>query len=165
MILRDAAIADVPLLEEWLNRPHVMKAIGAVDTPEWDFREAIALACIQPLIAELDGCPIGYVEILDAANDPDQYWGPVSSDIRALDIWIGDEANTGKGFGRCMMTAAIEKCFSEPEVDKILIDPLVNNPRAIRFYERLGFLFVEERTFDGIECAVMELTRARWAAH
>jgi aminoglycoside 6'-N-acetyltransferase len=39
-----------------------------------------------------------------------------------------------------------------------LIDPLASNERAIRFYERLGFEFVEERDVGGDYCLVRELS-------
>jgi aminoglycoside 6'-N-acetyltransferase len=44
----------------------------------------------------------------------------------------------------------------------VLIDPLANNVRAHRFYERLGFQSVERRQFGADDCLVFQLTRARW---
>ncbi|CAD5256148.1 GCN5-related N-acetyltransferase (fragment) [Imperialibacter sp. EC-SDR9] len=61
-----------------------------------------------------------------------------------------------------MMKQAINRCFNDPEVTAILIDPLASNVVAIRFYERLGFQFVEERTFDTSDCKVYQLTRELW---
>ncbi|MEQ9168594.1 MAG: GNAT family N-acetyltransferase [Fulvivirga sp.] len=54
---------------------------------------------------------------------------------------------------------AIERCFENPAVDAILIDPLKSNIQAHRFYERLGFTFIEERQFDESLCYVYELRR------
>ena len=62
-----------------------------------------------------------------------------------------------------MMKQAINRCFNDPEIMAILIDPLASNVDAIRFYERLGFQFVEERTFDTSFCKVYRLTREHWA--
>jgi aminoglycoside 6'-N-acetyltransferase len=44
----------------------------------------------------------------------------------------------------------------------VLIDPLESNTRAHKFYERLGFEFVEKRNFEGDDCLVYQMTRAVW---
>jgi hypothetical protein len=44
-------------------------------------------------------------------------------------------------------------------VTAILIDPLASNVRAHRFYERLGFRFVERRRFGDDDCVVYVLDR------
>jgi aminoglycoside 6'-N-acetyltransferase len=41
----------------------------------------------------------------------------------------------------------------------VLIDPLATNERAIRFYQRLGFEFVEARDFDADHCLVHRYPR------
>lgn len=61
-----------------------------------------------------------------------------------------------------MMQQAIDRCFADPSVANILIDPLIINTAAIRFYRRLGFVDVEERLFGNDACLVMELRRAQW---
>jgi aminoglycoside 6'-N-acetyltransferase len=61
-----------------------------------------------------------------------------------------------------MMRLAIDRCFSSPEVTAIFIDPLASNVKARKFYERLGFSFVENRTFDEDFCAVYKLDRSDW---
>lgn len=48
-------------------------------------------------------------------------------------------------------------------MDGILIDPMASNDRARRFYERLGFRFVEYRSFGDHDCAVYRLDRAIWS--
>jgi aminoglycoside 6'-N-acetyltransferase len=44
----------------------------------------------------------------------------------------------------------------------VLVDPLTTNARPHRFYERLGFRFVEKRWFGEDECAVYRLERSEW---
>jgi aminoglycoside 6'-N-acetyltransferase len=72
--------------------------------------------------------------------------------LRAIDIWIGEEDYLGRGLGTEMMRMAISRCFADPSVvDGILIDPMASNDCARRFYERLGFRFVENRKFGDDE--------------
>ena len=61
-----------------------------------------------------------------------------------------------------MMQQALERCFKEPQVTAVLIDPLISNKDAIRFYKRLSFEFVEHRTFEDSDCAVYQLIRSIW---
>jgi aminoglycoside 6'-N-acetyltransferase len=58
-----------------------------------------------------------------------------------------------------MMQQAIERCFADPAVQAILVDPLDCNQRAHRFYERLGFEFVVDRSFGDDSCSVYRLSR------
>lgn len=58
-----------------------------------------------------------------------------------------------------MMRMAIDRCFADPSVDGIFIDPMASNARARRFYERLGFRFVENHRFGDDDCAVYRLAR------
>ncbi len=47
--------------------------------------------------------------------------------------------------------------------DLALIDPLVTNIAAHRFYESLGFKFTERRQFDEeSDCFIYRLDRADW---
>jgi aminoglycoside 6'-N-acetyltransferase len=61
-----------------------------------------------------------------------------------------------------MMRLAIGQCFASPEVSAILIDPLATNMDAHRFYKRLGFEFVERRSFGDDDCFVYRLERRNW---
>lgn len=109
------------------------------------------------------GRPIGFVQIIDPAKGKSSYWGEVPDNLRAIDIWIGEEDDLAKGYGTVMMTKAIDRSFSDPAVTAILIDTLRYNTRAIRFYERIGFQFVENQTIGSSECAVYRLIREDWA--
>ena len=80
----------------------------------------------------------------------------------AIDIWIGEPDARGQGSGRAMMKQAIARCFADPLIHTILIDPIETKPDAIGFYRRLGFTFVENRRFGLDDCAVHALRRADW---
>jgi aminoglycoside 6'-N-acetyltransferase len=116
----------------------------------------------EQLIAELDGRPLAFVQIIDPAREESHYWGAAPPDLRAIDIWIGEAADLGRGYGTTIMRLAIDRAFAEPSVTAVLIDPLASNTRAHRFYERLGFRFVERRRFGADDCFVYELTRHDW---
>jgi aminoglycoside 6'-N-acetyltransferase len=59
------------------------------------------------------------------------------------------------------MRLVIARCFADPRVSAIIIDPLVSNTRAHRFYERFGFRIADRRIFADIDdCYVMRLERS-----
>lgn len=159
--LRPATRDDAPLLRHWDQQPHVISA-DPHDDWQWETSLAVPQAGSEHLIAELDGRPIGYMQILDPAQDEEGYWGDVPAGHRALDIWIGEASDLGRGYGTRMMHMAIQRCFADPSVSSILIDPLASNLRAHRFYERLGFRFRERRRFGADDCFVFELSRGDW---
>jgi aminoglycoside 6'-N-acetyltransferase len=156
--LRPSTIQDLELLKYWDTKQHVIDCDPDDDwnwetelnrNPEWR----------EQLIAELDGEPIGFLQIIDPYHEETHYWGEVEQHKRAIDIWIGEEKNLNKGYGTIMMELAIERCFRNPDVNGILVDPLKANSKAHKFYERIGFQFVEERKFNEIACYVYELKR------
>ncbi len=160
--LRPATLDDLALLRRWDDAPQV---VAADPNDDWGWETELARDpdWREQLIAEVHGRPIGFVQIIDPALEDGHYWGECPPDLRAVDIWIGEPDALGKGYGTEMMEQALARCFAPPEVEAVLIDPLASNERARRFYERLGFAFVEERSFGLDRCAVYRLDRAAWA--
>ncbi len=161
VILREATIEDLQTLKYWDEQPHV-KESGQDDDWNWEVELLKKHSWREFLVAELNGTPIGFIQIIDPAPEETHYWGEIADGYRAIDIWIGELTNIGKGYGRAMMHQALERCFRNAEVHSVLIDPLSSNVRAIRFYERLGFTYVEDRRFDDDDCKVYVMTRAAW---
>lgn len=163
IILRPANLDDLELLQYWDDQPQVKAAIGE-DDDDWHWEEELKRSpeWREFLVAEVAGRPIGFIQIIDPLLEDSHYWGDVAPDLRALDIWIGEPDALGKGYGTQMMQLAFQRCFADPAVTAILIDPLKSNVRAHQFYERLGFEFVEERCFDEEMCRVYQLRRAVW---
>lgn len=163
ILLRDANAADAPLLRRWDEAEHVI-ASDPNDDWNWEIELARTPDWRQQLVAELDGRPIGFVQIIDPALEDSHYWGACGPGLRAIDIWIGEADCLGRGYGSVMMRLALARCFAAPEVHAVLIDPLASNTAARRFYARLGFRPVERRRFGDDDCEVMRLERADWRA-
>lgn len=161
MTLRHATIKDLEILTYWDLQQHVVASDPNDDwnwqtelqrTPEWR----------EQLIAEVDGKPVGFIQIIDPLKEDAKYWGDVAPDTRAIDIWIGEKENLGKGYGSVMMNLALGRCFTDSNIKAVLIDPLEANERAHKFYEKLGFKFVEMRVFGSDICRVYRLDRQDW---
>ncbi len=159
--LRNATIADLNLLRYWDTKPHILAA-NPNDDWEWETELKRSPDWRAQLIAEMNGKPIGFVQIIDPAREDSRYWGDVPDGLRAIDIWIGEEEFLGKGYGTHIMKLAIDRCFAVLDVSAVLVDPLTNNKRSHRFYERLGFHFVERRLFGEDDCHIYRLDRNDW---
>ena len=159
--LRKATIHDLATLCHWDEQAHVI-ASDPNDDWEWEYELTRDPEWREQLIAELDGQPLGFVQIIDPAAEETHYWGNIGENKRAIDIWIGDKENLGKGYGTQMMRLALERCFADEHVTEVIIDPLASNTDAIRFYQRIGFVFVEQRTFGDDQCDVYAITRQQW---
>ena len=160
--LRPATLADVELLRRWDEQAHVI-ASDPNDDWAWEVELGRMPDWREQLVAEVGARPVGFVQIIDPQREETHYWGDVPANLRAIDIWIGEEAYLGKGWGTRIMSLALRRCFADPAVCAVLIDPLASNMRAHRFYERMGFRFVERRRFGRDECFVYTLERARYA--
>ena len=159
--LRPATIDDLLLLRHWDEQPHVI-ASDPNDDWNWEVELQRTPKWREQLIAEINGRPIGFIQIIDPALEDSHYWGDIATNFRAIDIWIGEETDLGKGYGTKMMQLALKRCFSDPLVKAVLVDPLASNTRAHHFYERLDFRFVERRRFGDDDCFVYRLNRADW---
>jgi aminoglycoside 6'-N-acetyltransferase len=176
--LRQATLADQQTLERWDYDPDVISATTdgeaekAFGDHDWGRELPLQSEVDRYFIAELAtssdapaGRPIGAMQIIDAHAEPSNYWGDVAPNQLAVDIWIGDAADRGHGYGVLMMKMAEMLCFSNPAVVAILIDPLNSNTRAHRFYQRLGYRPTHRQTFNGEDdCLVHIPTRTDWIA-
>lgn len=167
--LRRATLDDAAILEQWDSDPDVIAATSDDDSTErafggLDWRAEISngSAVSYHLIAEIDGRPIGALQICDPQLEETHYWGDVEANLRAIDIWIGAERDRNRGYGSAMMRLAHRLCFETATVTAILIDPLASNTRAIAFYRRLGYVPVARRMFDDDDCLILALTREAW---
>ncbi len=161
--LRIASYNDLAILQFWDQQPHVI-ASDPNDDWLWEVELGVHYDWRRQFIAERNGLPIGYVEIIDPHFEKEQYWGTIGLGFRAIDIWIGEENNLNQGFGTEIMKQAIQLCFADQSVHTVLIDPLSANTKAHRFYQRFGFKPIDQRHFGACECLVHELLRNDWEA-
>ena len=169
--LRPATPPDVVWFDRWDSDPGVIAATSddpgaTVAFADTDWAEELAAQDenSQYFIAELDGRPIGAMQVCDPHLESGHYWGEIAPNLRAIDIWIGSADDRGKGYGATMMRLALDRCFADPRVTAVVIDPLASNERAQRFYRRLGFKPIGRRSFGDDDCLVHELTRQDWQA-
>ncbi len=68
------------------------------------------------------------------------YNGIDSKNRVELDIWMSSESNCGKGFGTDAIEALCSYLAADLGVSTFMMQPSARNPRAIRAYEKVGFV-------------------------
>lgn len=161
---RPLAEQDLPLLHEWLNRPHMLEWWSGEQSLE-DVRQKylprIAEADdARPFLALLDGRPVGYVQWYSVSEGRDDWWpdrpGP---GVLGIDQFLADGDRLGRGLGTAMVRQFTARLFADPEIREIRVDPRPDNARAVRCYEKVGFRTVGPITTPDGPALMMVLDR------
>lgn len=165
--LRPVEEADLPRFVEWLADPEVTRWLAAVDEPPtledeyewWRERRADPDNVMWAIEAE-DGELIGTVDLRLVPHAP-----------RAeLGIAIQDKARWGKGYGTETVRLAVGYAFVELGLHRVELHVDEENARAIRCYEKVGFvregLLREHRVVEGrfSNTVVMAILAREWDA-
>ena len=141
------------LMHDWFNRPHMQQwwsprghtlaQVGEKYGPRVEGK-----VNVFGFIASVDERPAGYVQHYSVRDfPPDGLLDDRNELLRTnnkqemggMDVFIGEEELLGKGYGTAIVRAFLaETVFKNYRV--AVIDPRVNNHRAIRCYEKCGFL-------------------------
>ncbi|MGQ0653365.1 MAG: GNAT family N-acetyltransferase [Betaproteobacteria bacterium] len=152
LTFRPLEAADLPMLHEWLARPHVAEW--------WDAPQS---APEHGYIALLDSQPIGFVQWYAVAGAGGGWWeDETDPGARGIDQFIADPAQLNRGLGARMVRAFVEILFRDPAVTMVQADPAPDNLRAIRSYARAWFRPVKEvRTPDGAALVMVAISDRR----
>jgi RimJ/RimL family protein N-acetyltransferase len=143
---RALSSADLPLMSDWLARPHMREWWGDPETELGYIRDMIeGRDTTQPFIFSVGGEPVGYIQCWFIGHHQNATWiadhpwlAELPSDAVGVDLSIGDAGKLSCGIGSGALRA-----FSERLVEQghrtIIIDPDPENGRAVRAYEKAGF--------------------------
>ena len=129
---------DLPMLGAWLRQPHVAEWWGDAEKGVAEIRQAMDEVSVEPLIVELDGRPIAYLQSYDPHLEDSHPYQDQPFGTLGIDISIGEPDLTGKGHGTAIIRQFCRQLFEEG-APRIVIDPDPKNARAIRAYEKAGF--------------------------
>lgn len=147
-------IEDYQLLVKWRTDEQVLKFYGGRDYPYY-LEKVIAI--YKPRILEKDplvscifshqNIEIGYLQYYALNNLPEHirqmYSLEDTNNVYAIDLFIGETRYWNRGIGTKVLSAARDYIFNQLQAVKIVIDPNVKNPRAIRCYEKCGFVKIK----------------------
>lgn len=139
---RPVTTADLPMIAGWLAQPHVAEWWGDSDEAIAEIREAMDSVETEPLVVELDGKPIGYLQSYDPHLEDGHPYQDQPFGTLGIDVSIGVPDLVGVGHGSAIVRQFVDELFDEG-CPRVIIDPDPTNARAIRAYEKAGF-----RAFD-----------------
>lgn len=156
IVFRPLAASDLAMLHEWLHRPHVMEWWGDPGTyaqVEQDYLPHTLIASTtRGYIALLEHEPIGFIASYVVMGSGDGWWEQETDPgARGVDQFLANREQLGRGLGSAMIQTFVNQLFQDPNVTKVQTDPSLQNDRAIRCYQRVGFVAVGEvNTPDGL---------------
>ena len=143
---RPVTEADFSLLAGWLAAPHVAEWwTDGVEASLAEIRQAMESIDTEPLIVELVGKPIAYLQNYDPHLEDDHPYQDQPFGTLGIDLSIGPAELVGIGHGSAIVKQFVEELFDEG-APRVVIDPHPDNKRAIRAYEKAGFRETGRRT-------------------
>ena len=130
--------SDLPLIRRWLETPHVSEwwhdpaeqfelVSGDLDHPD-----------MAQFIVASDRRPFAYLQCYNL-SDWNTGFGPQPHGTRGLDQFIGEADMLDRGHGSAFIRSFAERLLAEG-APRVVIDPDPGNARAIRAYEKAGFV-------------------------
>lgn len=127
------------MLGAWLRKAEVREWWGDPDRELGLLREDLGNPQMTMLIAFYDDRPFGYLQHYDVRAWPMAYFAHLPEGARAVDMFIGETDMLSGGHGSSMLRHIAEELV-EDGVPAIAIDPDPDNKRAVRAYEKAGFV-------------------------
>ena len=155
---RKFTMEDVPLYYEWAEKPYIKNMWFQ---PGYEPKEAIidkikGSKLGVPFAILADNIPIGHIQYWSATIDPSDIFPNEPKGTYGIDLFIGEESYLDKGYGTEIMQLFVDFLFDKIQAKKLIIDPDIDNKRAIHCYEKVGFKYARTVN-DGVEdCYIME---------
>jgi aminoglycoside 6'-N-acetyltransferase len=171
--IRPLNLEDGPILYKWLNDPRVLAYYEGRDQPhDMDMIHARFLSktdvnSILGCLVSWDGVPVGYVQIYPIMKEELVSYGYAESlRVYGMDQFLGETDVWNKGIGTLLVTTVANWLLRNQGANRVIMDPRVDNLRAIHVYEKCGFkrikLLPHRELHEGKhhDCWLMELRTA-----
>lgn len=138
--------ADAPLLVKWLSDPKVLEYYEGRDRPQnlemvmrhyFDRTQEITQSIVQ-----YEDRDIGYIQYYPIDEDERKEFGyeDFTGSVYGMDQFIGEVDCWNKGIGTRLIASMVNHLRTAENAEKIVMDPQTWNERALRVYEKCGFV-------------------------
>lgn len=167
--LRAIERSDLPRFVAWLNDPEVLHGLtlyvpmSLAQEETWFENNLKRPAVEQPLVIEIQS-PAGWLPVGNAGLHQID-WPNRAAEVG---IFIGEKQFWNQGYGREALRLLLEYGFNTVNLHRICLRVYADNPRAIRSYERVGFVHegrlrqAHYRRGGYIDVLLMSLLRPEW---
>src|SRR5262245_32439789 len=133
---RPMAANDLPLVRRWLETAHVRE--WWTDLPE-EFTFDGDDPAVDQFIVVKDERPFAYLQCYQQGACSDNGLGPHPAGTRGIDQFIGEADMVGCGHGSAFIRSFTDELLAA-DTPRVITDPDPANARAVRAYEKAGFL-------------------------
>ncbi|WAH39182.1 GNAT family N-acetyltransferase [Alicyclobacillus dauci] len=159
------------MLHKWLNDPRVLAFYEGRDRPhDMDMIRARFLtktdaSRVLGCLVSWEGTPVGYVQAYPVTVDKQLYGYSDQLRVYGMDQFLGEPEIWNQGIGTVLVREVSDWLLRQRGADYVVMDPRVDNLRAIHVYEKCGFkkvkLLPQRELHEGIyhDCWLMELAR------
>ena len=139
LVIRSAVLEDAQILTDWWNDGAVMAHAGFPNGLGQSLGETVnqikqnEIKLSQRCIIEVENIRVGEM----AFN--------IGKNFAEIGIKICEVSYQNHGYGKCLLKMLIDYLFTDEKInnvvkiEKIILDTNINNKRAQRLYEKLGF--------------------------
>lgn len=147
--IRAMEASDMEAVLRWMNDPEIVRSLGTRlpisrdEQEEWYQRTIKDKSKKKMIIETPDGQAVGQVSLMNID------WRNRSAEVG---ITIGEKDCWGQGLAADAMITVMRFAFYEWNLHRIWLEVVEYNERAIRLYERLGFVrdgLLREAAFAG----------------
>ena len=138
---------DSALLKRWISSAHWQ---AWWNEPEAELAEILANLdsdSVEPMMVEMAGKALAYAQTYDPHMEDDHPYQDQPFGTLGIDVSIGEAGDINKGLGTQIVSALAALLFEEGAI-RLIIDPHPDNKRAIRCYEKAGFIAFDTRTSE-----------------
>jgi aminoglycoside 6'-N-acetyltransferase len=135
---RAMSAADLPLVRRWLETPEVARWWGQPDEQYALVSGDLDHPDMDQFIVSIDGRRFAYIQCY-ALSAWNQGFGPQPQGTRGIDQFIGEPDMIGRGHGSHFIGRFVDQLL-QSGLSRVVTDPDPSNGRAVRAYEKAGFL-------------------------
>ena len=150
--------SHLAILRQWLNKdhvkPHWQEPEGA-DALKEKFLKTMPARSVHSFVFTEGGEPVGYIQYYEACKVGGGWWPDERPGVFGIDLMIGDSARIGQGLSTVIILEFLKFVQGREKVREFIIDPDATNQRAIRAFEKAGFLREKELTTPNGQALLM----------
>jgi aminoglycoside 6'-N-acetyltransferase len=149
-LFRPMVADDLPMVRRWLETAHVRE--WWTNSPEeFTFGDD---PLVDQFIVVKDDHPFAYLQCYDQNSGSDFGLGRHPAGTRGIDQFIGEAGMVGRGHGSAFIRTFTDGLLVAG-TPRVITDPNPANARAIRAYEKAGFLRLREVDTPGGRALLM----------
>ncbi|MCL5116506.1 MAG: acetyltransferase [Firmicutes bacterium] len=145
LTIRPLIPEDVAPLRRWLTTPEVLAYYEGRDRPHTEemVRERYLSKTgepVQGLLILWWDAPAGYLQVYPLSMaDCVAYGYEPGLSVFGMDLFIGEPSLWNQGIGTAVVMEAAHALFTRGGAQRLVVDPRVENDRAVHVYKKCGF--------------------------